>query len=85
IPGSANMPYIGFTNPDGTLKSKHDLAGFFAAQGVDPAKPVVTTCGSGVTASITLLALAVLGAKKAALYDGSWSEWGSRADAPIEA
>ena len=85
IPGSANIPYTGFTNADGTLKSKDDLAKLFAAQGVDPAKPVVTTCGSGVTASIALLALAVLGAKKAALYDGSWSEWGSRADAPIEA
>jgi thiosulfate/3-mercaptopyruvate sulfurtransferase len=44
----------------------------------------VTTCGSGVTASIVLLGLAVLGAKKTALYDGSWSEWGTRADAPIE-
>lgn len=85
IPGSANMPYTEFTNPDGTLKSASDLAKIFAARGIDPAKPVITTCGSGVTASITLLALAVLGAKKAALYDGSWSEWGSRADAPIEA
>lgn len=85
IPGSANMPYTEFTNPDGTLKSASDLAKIFAARGVDPAKPVITTCGSGVTASIALLALAVLGAKKAALYDGSWSEWGSREDAPIEA
>lgn len=84
IPGSANMPYTEFTNLDGTLKSTNDLAKIFAARGVDPAKPVITTCGSGVTASIALLALAVLGAKKAALYDGSWSEWGSRADAPIE-
>ena len=84
IPGSVNTPYTEFTNQNGTLKSPGELAKIFAARGIDPAKPVVTTCGSGVTASIALLALAVLGAKKTALYDGSWSEWGSRADAPIE-
>jgi thiosulfate/3-mercaptopyruvate sulfurtransferase len=84
IPGSANIPYTEFTNPDGTLKSRDALAGLFAGHGIDPAKPVVTTCGSGVTASIALLALSVLGAKNASLYDGSWNEWGSRADAPIE-
>lgn len=84
IPGSANMPYTAFTNPDGTLKSASELTALFAERGIDPARPVVTTCGSGVTAAIALLALTVLGAKNAALYDGSWSEWGSRADAPIE-
>jgi thiosulfate/3-mercaptopyruvate sulfurtransferase len=84
IPGSANTPYTEFTNQNGTLKSAAELAKIFSGRGIDPAKPVVTTCGSGVTASIVLLGLAVLGAKKTALYDGSWSEWGSRADAPIE-
>lgn len=84
IPGSANMPYTAFTNPDGTLKSASELTALFAERGIDPVRPVVTTCGSGVTAAIALLALTVLGAKNAALYDGSWSEWGSRADAPIE-
>jgi thiosulfate/3-mercaptopyruvate sulfurtransferase len=84
IPGSTNTPYTEFTTQNGTLKPPAELATVFAARGVDPAKPVVATCGSGVTASIALLALAVLGAKKTALYDGSWSEWGSRADAPIE-
>ena len=84
IPGSVNTPYTEFTNQNGTLKSPGELTRIFAARGIDPAKPVVTTCGSGVTASIALLALAVLGAKKTALYDGSWSEWGTRADAPIE-
>jgi thiosulfate/3-mercaptopyruvate sulfurtransferase len=84
IPGSANTPYTEFTNQNGTLKSASELAQIFTARGIDPAKPIVTTCGSGVTASIALLALAVLGAKKTALYDGSWSEWGTRADAPIE-
>jgi thiosulfate/3-mercaptopyruvate sulfurtransferase len=84
VPGSTNMPYTAFTNPGGTLKSRQELAALFMEHGVDPARPVVTTCGSGVTASIALLALSVLGAKNTALYDGSWSEWGSRADAPIE-
>jgi thiosulfate/3-mercaptopyruvate sulfurtransferase len=84
IPGSTNTPYTEFTNQNGTLKSAAELTKIFAARGIDPAKPVVTTCGSGVTASIVLLGLAVLGAKKTALYDGSWSEWGTRADAPIE-
>jgi thiosulfate/3-mercaptopyruvate sulfurtransferase len=84
IPGSTNTPYTEFTNQNGTLKSAAELTKIFAARGIDPTKPVVTTCGSGVTASIVLLGLAVLGAKKTALYDGSWSEWGTRADAPIE-
>jgi thiosulfate/3-mercaptopyruvate sulfurtransferase len=84
IPGSVNIPYTEFANKDGTLKPRGDLASVFAAAGIDPAKPAVTTCGSGVTAAIALLALTVLGAKDAALYDGSWAEWGSRDGAAIE-
>jgi thiosulfate/3-mercaptopyruvate sulfurtransferase len=76
--GSANIPYAEFTTESGTLKSPGELARLFAGAGIDPAKRVVTTCGSGVTAAIALLALTVLGAKQAALYDGSWAEWGVR-------
>ena len=57
----------------------------FAAAGVDLGKPVVTTCGSGITASVLALGLHVIGHKKVAVYDGSWTEWASQPDTPVEA
>lgn len=84
IPGSVNIPYTEFIDPHGALKSPAALAALFAARGVDPTRPAVTTCGSGVTAAIALLALTVLGDKDAALYDGSWAEWGARDGAAVE-
>ena len=84
IPGSTNIPYTEFTAGDGTLKPRDDLARLFAVAGVDPAQPAITTCGSGVTAAIALLALTALGAKDAALYDGSWAEWGTRDGVGVE-
>jgi thiosulfate/3-mercaptopyruvate sulfurtransferase len=84
IPGSLNLPYDTLYRPDGTLKPLDDLGAAVAASGVDLGRPVVTTCGSGVTASVLALVLALLGRPDVAVYDGSWSEWGGRADTPVE-
>ena len=84
IPGSRNVPFGSLLNTDGTLKSKDELSRVFAAAGVDVERPVVASCGSGVTAGVIAFALAQLGRTDAAVYDGSWSEWGAREDLPIE-
>jgi thiosulfate/3-mercaptopyruvate sulfurtransferase len=83
IPGSRNVPSTAVLNDDGTMKSRDELLAIFQAAGIDPKSPVVTTCGSGVTASILSLALAVIGQTNAAVYDGSWAEWGAEDGPPI--
>ena len=84
IPGSKNVPSGLLINADGTLKSEAELAEIFKAVGINWHDPVVTTCGSGVTASILSLVLAVLGQTNAAVYDGSWAEWGEQGrDTPV--
>jgi len=82
MPGSANVP-SGKIVDNGRLAAPEVVAEAFASAGVDPSQPIITSCGSGVTAAILWLALETLGADKLALYDGSWSEWGSRDDTPI--
>lgn len=83
MPGAANVPFDQIVAPDGTLRPAEDLTAIFEAAGVDLDHPIVTTCGSGVTASVLALALARLGRDRTAVYDGSWSEWGALSDAPI--
>ena len=81
IPGSRNLPYTELFNADGTYKQGEALRAAFAGAGIDLDKPIVTTCGSGVTASVLMFGLHLLG-KDAALYDGSWSEWGADRTTP---
>ena len=84
IPGSKSVPASGLVNADGTLKNADEIARAFAAGGIDPAKPIVTTCGSGVSACVLSLALTRIGRPDAAVYDGSWTEWGADPSLPIE-
>ena len=83
IPGAKNVPFATVLNADGTMKPADDLRAVFIAAGIDLSKPVITTCGSGVTAAVLCLALERMGKTDHALYDGSWSEWGMFADLPI--
>jgi thiosulfate/3-mercaptopyruvate sulfurtransferase len=84
IPASLNLPYLDLIAPDGRLLPAPDLRRRFAASGLNIDKPIVTSCGSGVTACTAALALHQLGADEVAIYDGSWTEWGGRSDTPIE-
>lgn len=77
IPGSRHLHYARLYNPDGTQRSEEELREAFRSAGVDLDRPVVTSCGSGMTACILALALDRLGKDEVALYDGSWTEWGA--------
>lgn len=84
IPGSLNFPYTDVVSSHGTVLPPDVLRRKFEAIGVDLARPIVLTCGSGTSACSLALALVLLGAPDVAVYDGSWTEWGGRADTPIE-
>lgn len=83
MPGALNVPWSGLINADGTMKTGDELRAAFRGAGLDLDGPIVTTCGSGVSAALLALALARLGREDVSVYDGSWTEWGGRSDTPI--
>jgi thiosulfate/3-mercaptopyruvate sulfurtransferase len=84
IPGAVSLPFGELMAPNGTLLAPDALRARFAAAGVDGRRPVVTSCGSGVSAAVLTLGLARAGLPQGAVYDGSWTEWGGREDTPVE-
>jgi thiosulfate/3-mercaptopyruvate sulfurtransferase len=84
MPGARNVPFNELLNADGTMRSADELRAILTAKGVDLGKPTVASCGSGVTACVIALAYATIGNPTVAVYDGSWTEWGSVEGAPVE-
>jgi len=85
IPGSLNLPFTDLLDPQSkTFLPAEAIAERFRAAGTDLARPVVTSCGSGVTAAVLAFALHLIGHRPVALYDGSWAEWGLPGDTPVE-
>jgi len=86
IPGSVNVPVLSVLNTEhyNTMKSADEIRAVFKDAGINAGKQIVTTCGSGVTASTLAFALSLIGADDVSVYDGSWSEWGSVPDTPVE-
>ena len=83
MPGALNVPVGSVIAPDGRMKSAEEIRAVFEDAGIDLKKPIVTTCGSGITASVLALALARTGKDRVGVYDGSWSEWGGRDDTAV--
>lgn len=83
IPGASNVPLSTLVSEDGTFRSTEEISAAFRDGGIDPEQPIITSCGSGVTACGLALGLALIGNEKIFVYDGSWAEWGG-SEAPIE-
>jgi thiosulfate/3-mercaptopyruvate sulfurtransferase len=85
MPGALNVPFQSLLNDDGTMKSAEQLRSLFESAGLETNAAPICSCGSGITAAVIALALARLGRWDAAVYDGSWAEWGARSDTAIVA
>ena len=83
MPGARNLPFDALLTADKTLKSAAEIRVLFEGAGIDLTQPIVTTCGSGVTAAVLALGLARIGREDVAVYDGSWTEWGGRTDTAV--
>src|SRR5262249_10138911 len=83
MPGARNVPFSALVTAQGTLAEPDALRAAFQSAGVELAGPIVASCGSGLTAAVLALGLARLGRDDAAVYDGSWTEWGGRTDTPV--
>jgi len=84
MPNATSLPFSSVVSGDGALKPVEDLRALFSDLAIADGRKVITTCGSGVTAAILTLALARIGLDRTSLYDGSWTQWASQSDCPIE-